>query len=214
MFGPDWQNVDMEVADNNGSQNVQMEDIADVGGNESDEYLENQLNVNDVVNYVNEVVENPVIGHNNDNLAGEFIQNQDLFQNQCHAADEACFATSHGGDVMDLQSGGRHQSNGSARVFTSTLNSLPKSGNFFSYDLSDLSLNFEISTGTCQMIDAQLREAAVNLDVFECQNQAPQQASDSLRGSLSPGSIAPNISNPENMIDIADRKLTKIFHTI
>lgn len=88
-----------------------------------------------------------------------------------------------------------------------------------------MSILYDVSSGTHQMIEQQLREAAVALDTFENRNSAhvfeqtnnqtqAEEPPGSPNGPLSPGSIAPNISAPGNMLDSADRQLINIFHSI
>lgn len=113
----------------------------------------------------------------------------------------------------------------SANIFSSTNFSPVSSGHFCSVDLSEVSIRFEESDATRQVIEQQLREAAVRLDEFHGKIFPPppkktdhridiDETSLSLNGPLSAGFMAPNISNPENMLNSPDRELITIHHTV
>lgn len=119
---------------------------------------------------------------------------------------------------------------GTSNIFTSTIFGGPStSANFGSNELSSISVALDILTGTRQFIEQNLREAGVNLELDNQHDLLPTTASDlpqknqsaiepsvspaDQNGPLSPGSMALNMSVPENMIDVADRELLKIFHT-
>lgn len=138
---------------------------------------------------------------------------------------------------------------GNQRTKTSTIISSTacdgKSGslNFGSLDLSGISVDFDMSSTTRNMLEHYINEATDNLESFNAGNSpstavnqisiavnetAPALAAVNRNSpslgeeyptqfqseSLLIGPMMPNMSLPENMIDSADREIIRIFHSI
>lgn len=98
------------------------------------------------------------------------------------------------------------------KYISSTLLSLPSfSGSFDPIDLSNISVNLEISTGTRETIEMELRQANENLNALNAVLRASGAQSDNDPGS--PGSMNPNMSIPEMMLATSERELIRIHHT-
>lgn len=180
----------------------------------------------------------------------DFVGVQPLNLNIHENVDENAIDTNRDGDIAQVQfdtagavqiasdaNNGNHFVAEPSKIFSSTFCSGPSpSGNFESIDLSDISVSLNFSTGTRNIIEQQLRDAGLNLEIYEKENLMPvtanrisppvkhptiqpllstageQSANQSVP--LSPGFMVPIMSNPENMIESADREAIKIFHTI
>lgn len=105
-----------------------------------------------------------------------------------------------------------NNSNVPSKIFASTFNGPSTSAGFGSSYISNIFSPIDLSSGTRRIIADILAEGDENAPPTS--QPAPATASQTWSGSQPFGSMEPNISAPENMIDEADRELIKIFHTV
>lgn len=204
----------MQEFDNN--ENVIFNNNGDAELIENQPTIDDESTPGDELNAVQEIFragrnENAVPVHDNDA--------EETAANQNSKKDEVIASRSAGASNVQhvtIENNNEHQSARAAKIFSSTC----VSGEHSTLGLSSLSFNLEISTGTGRIIEEQLREGALDLDAFDnthavasAEPQNPTGAEVS-GNTCSLGSMAPNMSHPENMLDIADREITKLFNTI
>lgn len=225
MFGPDWRAptqadgemdaiIDLDPIEETVENNDELAENDFDDGNQDAQFAENH----EVIEENHEIV----IGLAR--IAYEYGDQADNLDEHEEMNEE----TDGNGDKLVVEREDLHfgpeenhdQPNQSAHIFSSTNFSQATFGNSGSFGLSDLSLNFDVSSGTQRIIQQQLHEAGMNLDAFDEQNLQPAAPNQAVQlqeipdSHLSPGPIAPNISNPENTLDSEDRELITIYHTM
>lgn len=111
------------------------------------------------------------------------------------------------------------------KLSSSTLFASSKSNDFGSIDLSNISVALNITAATRQFIEQQLVEAHINMELFDAQDiltairngknddHNPTAVSfESLNEPVTPGSMAPIVSKPEYMLDVANQEMMELFN--